>query len=149
MKENFTWSIQKAGYDFDQYDLKGETNYKNFINEFEKFPWENELKKANKYEGKVSPTISVIDEKENKSFWISIAGDENEYGYIIGYIFPKKKKTFFGLGKEKEIRWLEMFLSQDTELIKKLYEYQFNRDYEKLYKELNKLEKFGEMESEN
>ncbi|MDO3695984.1 hypothetical protein QVZ41_14120 [Wenyingzhuangia sp. chi5] len=147
MTENFTWNIQRAGYEFDQYDFKGETDYLNFLNEFEKFPWMNELKKANQNPEKVSPTLSVEDEKEKKTFWVSISGDENQHGYIIGYIYPKMKKSFFGLGKEKEIRWLEMFQTQNIELIKKCYHFQFNREYDKLYIELNQLEKFGEMEA--
>ena len=149
MTENFTWNIQKAGYKFDQYDLKGQTDYQNFIREFEQFPWKEQLKKASENPDKVSPTLSVTDDKENKAFWVSIAGDQNEQGYIIGYIYPKMKKGFFGLGKEKEVRWLEMFLSQDTELIKRLYRLQFDRQYDKLYAELNQLEKFGEMEAKN
>lgn len=149
MTENFTWNIQKAGYKFDQYDLKGQTDYQTFIREFELFPWKEQLKKANENPNKVSPTLAVKDEKESKTFWVSIAGDHKEQGYIIGYIYPKMKKGFFGLGKEKEVRWLEMFLTQDAELIKKLYRLQFDRQYDKLYKELNRLEKFGEMEAKN
>jgi len=68
MTKNFTWNIQKAGYEFDQYDLKGKTDYHPFIKELEQYPWKKELIKANKNPGKVSPTLSVIDEKENKSF---------------------------------------------------------------------------------
>lgn len=149
MTNNFTWNVQKAGYEFDQKDLKGNTDYQNFIREFEQFPWLNELKKANETTGKAEPTLSVIDEKENKIFWASISGNQKEYGFIIGYIYPKKKKTFFGFGKEKEIRWLDMFQTQDTELIKRFFRLQFNREYEKLNSELNKLEKFGETEVDN
>jgi len=149
MTENFTWNIQKAGYEFDQYDLKGKTDYESFIKEFENFPWIDELKKANQNPEKVSPTLSVLDEKENKTFWVSIAGDENEHGYIIGYIYPKMKKGFFGFGKEKEVKWLEMFLTQESKFIKKCYRLQFEREYKKLYSELSQLEKFGEMEAKN
>lgn len=149
MTENFTWNVQKAGYEFDQYDLKGVTDYQTFIREFEQFPWEKELKKSIENPDKVSPTLSVSDEKENKSFWVSIGESQNKSIYIIGYIYPKKKKGFFGLGKEKEVNWLEMFLTQDSELIKKCYRLQFDREYKKLYAELSRLEKFGEMEAKN
>ncbi len=149
MTENFTWNIQKAGYDFDQYDLKGQTDYRNFIREFEQFPWKEQLKMASENPDKVSPTLAVTDDKENKTFWVSIAGDQNEQGYIIGYVYPKMKKGFFGLGKENQVKWLEMFLTQDGELIKRLYQLLFDRQYDKLYAELNQLEKFGEMEAKN
>ncbi len=143
---NFTWNVQKAGYDFDQKDLKGNINYQGFITEFEQFPWLDELKRVKEYPDKVSPTISVVDEKENRIFWVSIAGNQKEYEFIIGYIYPKKKRTFFGFGKEKKIKWLDMFTTKDTELIKSFFRLQFDREYEKLFSELNQLDKFGETE---
>lgn len=54
---------------------------------------------------------------------------------------------FFGLGKKREVRWLEMYQTQNTELVKKCFRLQFEREYGKLYSELNRLEKFGEMEA--
>lgn len=144
--DNFTWNVQKAGYDFDQKDLRGNINYKDLITEFEQFPWLDELKRVKEYPDKVSPTISVVDEKEDRIFWASISGNQREYGFIIGFIYPKKKKTFFGFGKEKEIRWLDMFTTQDSKLIKRLFRLQFDREYEKLFSELIKLNKFGETE---
>ncbi len=143
---NFTWNVQKAGYDFDQKDLKGNIHYQGFITEFEQFPWLDELKRVKEYPDKVSPTISVVDEKENRIFWVSIAGNQKEYEFIIGYIYPKKKRTFFGFGKEKKIKWLDMFTTKDTELIKSFFRLQFDREYEKLFSELNQLDKFGETE---
>lgn len=143
---NFTWNVQKAGYDFDQKDLKGNINFQGFITEFEQFPWLDELKRVKEYPDKVSPTISVVDEKENRIFWVSIAGNQKEYEFIIGYIYPKKKRTFFGFGKEKKIKWLDMFTTKDTELIKSFFRLQFDREYEKLFSKLNQLDKFGETE---
>lgn len=34
MASSLTYDIQQAGYDFDQYDLKGEASYEKFVQEF-------------------------------------------------------------------------------------------------------------------
>ena len=55
----FTYDIQSGGDPFDKYDLKGQTNYSNFITAFDKFPWLDEIDKANSNPGNCSPTLSV------------------------------------------------------------------------------------------
>jgi len=82
----FKWSLQLAGYDHSRADQKGETDYENFINEFRMFPWIEQLETAIKLPDKCAPTLSVKDLKTGKNFWISMAGDRNDHGYLIGYI---------------------------------------------------------------
>ena len=57
--DKFIWNIQWAGSDFDKTDQKGEIHCAAFIKEFEAFPWMEQIEKANRYEDKSSPTISV------------------------------------------------------------------------------------------
>ncbi len=145
--DRFTWNVQLAGYNHDQADQKGETDYESFIQEFESFPWLDQIEEANRYPDKVSPTLSIKDLHTGKDFWISMAGDRTDYGYVIGYVYPKKKKDVLGLGKPVPTRWLEMRLSEDTITVKELVKLFFDRKYGSFETRLRELEDFGQMEA--
>jgi hypothetical protein len=149
MTDKFTWNVQLAGYDFNKYDEKGETTLENFISEFDKFPWIEQIETANKIKKGSAPTLSVKDLKTQTDFWVSMAGDKNEHGYLIGYVHPKTVKGFFGLGKPQEKRWVEIYLTQDNDLVKKCFTMFFNRDTDNFVLTIKKLEKYGEMEAQN
>jgi|SRR5690554_489145 len=146
-QEKFTWNIQFAGYNHNQADQKGETNYNDFINEFDSFPWLDQIEKANQFPDKSAPTVSIKDLKTGKDFWISMSGDRNNHGYIIGYIYPKEKKGFLGFGKPKQIKWLEMRLTEDMQTVKELIKNFFDRNYNEFESKIRRLEDFGQMES--
>ncbi len=145
--DKFTWNVQLAGYNHDQADQKGETNYQNFIKEFDSFPWLDQIEKASQYPDKVSPTLSIKDLKTGKDFWISMSGDRTNHGYIIGYIYLIEKKGFLGLGKPKQIRWLEMRLTENTQTVRKLTKLFFDRNYDQFEPKIRDLEDFGQMQA--
>ena len=148
-EDKFIWNIQLAGYDHDQADQKGEVTYQEFINEFEMFPWIEQIEKANQYPDKVSPTISISDLKTEKDFWISMAGDKNDHEYYLGYIYPKETKTLLGFGKTKTIRWLEMYTTDNQRTVKELIKLYFERDFNKLENSIRSLEEYGQMEAKD
>ena len=148
-EDKFTWNVQKSGYDFDQYDDKGETDYENFISEFEKFPWMKQLDYFKYNQGGCSPTLSVKDLKTGKDFWVSMIGDRNDHDYLIGYIYPKEVTGLFGIGKPKKIRWLKMYLVDDKELVKYCFKLFFIRNHRKLENKIRLLEEYGQMEAQN
>jgi len=148
-KSDFIWNVQLAGYDFDKYDEKGEINYENFVSEFDKFPWIEQIENWQKTKQGCSATLSVQDEKNKKSFWVSIMGDKNDNTFLVGYVYPKAKKGFLGLGKEKQIKWLEIYVAENSQKVKKCFELFFLRDYESLERTINGMEKYGEMEAQN
>jgi hypothetical protein len=147
--DKFTWNAQLAGYDFSKYDEKGETNFQNFIDEYEKFPWLDQLDSYQEIKQGCSPTLSVKDTKTGQSFWVSMAGDRNNNNYLIGYVFPKEKKGLFGFGKPKTVRWLEIYGTHDTEVVKNCFQLFFDRDHSKLKSALSELDLFDEMEAQN
>ena len=147
--DKFTWNIQLAGYDFQKYDEKGETSYDRFIKEFDNFPWIEQLEKRNAMTDGCSATLSVKDLKTGLDLWVSIAGDKDDYDFLIGYIHPKEVKTFFGLGKPKAIRWCEIFRARDVGDIKSSFKYFFNREHHLLENTISRLERFDELESLN
>jgi hypothetical protein len=147
--DKFTWNIQLAGYDFKKYDEKCETTYDNFINEFDKFPWIEQMEKRNTKKEGCSATLSVKDLKGNCDLWVSIAGDKDNYGYLVGYVHPKEVKKFFGLGKAKTKRWCEIYQTQNVNDIKSYFKLFFDRHQEQLENAISKLDKFDEMEAQN
>lgn len=147
--DKFTWNIQLAGYDFQKYDEKGEITYDKFISEIEKFPWIEQMEKWNTIKDGCSATLSVKDLKTNSDLWISIAGDKNNYGYLVGHVNPKEVKGFFGLGKTKTKRWCYIYQTQNINDIKKCFKQFFDRKQEDLETSLSKFEKFDNMEAQN
>ena len=146
---NFTWNIQLAGYDYEKYDEKGQIDSENFITEFEKFPWIEQIKSYEKIQKGCSATLSVNDEGNKTSFWVSIMGNVNDNSFLVGYVYPKMKKGLFGLGKAKEISWLEIFIAKDNEQVKKCFRHYFSNELDKLQSELKTMEKYDEMEAQN
>lgn len=148
-KNDFTWNVQLAGYDFDKYDEKGKINYEGFIAEFDKFPWIEQIENWQKTKQGCSATLSVQNEKNQKSFWVSIMGDKTDNTFLVGYVYPKTKKGLFGIGKEKQIKWLEIYIAENPQKVKKCFELFFNGDYENLERIMTGMEKYGEMEAQN
>jgi len=145
----FTWNIQLAGYDFKKYDEKGEISYDNFISEFDKFPWMEQMEKRNTIKDGCSATLSVKDLNSDCDLWVSIAGDKDNYGYLVGYVHPKEVKGFFGLGKAKTKRWCDIYQTQNVNDIKSYFKLLFERQHQQLENTISKLDKFDSMEAQN
>ena len=149
MTDKFSWNVQLAGYEYTKYDEKGETNFDSFILEFEKFPWIDQIETYNKIQKGCSPTLSIKDHKTGTDFWVSMSGDKNDHRFLLGYVYPKIIKGFFGLGKPKEVRWLEIYLTKDTDIVKNCFKMYLNRETNDLISTIKKLDKFQEMEAQN
>lgn len=105
---SLTYDIQRAGYDFDQYDFKGEASYEVFVQEFRRFPWKEQVGKSN---GGSEPTISVKNSDTKIYYWVSVIGEPDDYAYLVGIVQPKKSKSWFG--KEKEVLWVSIYVSEN------------------------------------
>ena len=147
MIDKFTWEVQLAGYDYQKLDEKGEITLENFISEFEKFPWIEQIESRNNIQQGSAPSLFVNDHKSSTCLWVSMAGDNKEYVYLIGYVYPKIVKDHYGLGKPKEINWVEIYLTDDAELVKRCFKMFFHRETDNLVRRIKKLEMYGEMES--
>lgn len=145
----FTYDVQYGGDAHNKYHFKGQIDYDSFISAFDSFPWIEEIEKANANPKGCSPTLSVKNETDERSFWISMAGDRNEHGYLVGYVYPKTKKGLLGFGKGKTVKWVEIYLTEDKQQIKDYFRFYFNKEYDRLHTEIKKLEKFSEMEAQN
>jgi hypothetical protein len=141
----FSYDIQYGGDPHDKYELKGKTDYDNFISVFDNFPWLYEIEKSNANPKGSSPTLSIKNNNDEKDFWISMSGNRNNHGYLVGYIYSKTSKGLFSLGKEKIKKKLEIYLTADKQQVKDFIMLYFDKKYNQLHSELKKLEKFGEM----
>lgn len=145
-KRVYTWNVQFAGYDFDMYDEKGAIDYNNFVTEFDNFPWIEQVKRYQKIQKGCSATLSVNESLNKTSLWVSIMGDTENNTFLIGYVYPKIKKGLFGFGKEKEIKWAEIFIVENNEQIKRCFKYYFSGEPKLMQSELRTMEKYDEME---
>jgi hypothetical protein len=145
----FTYDVQHGGDPHDKYDLKGQTDYDNFMLAFDSFPWLDEIEKSNANPNGSSPTLSVKNKTDDRDFWVSMAGDRNNHGYLIGYVYPKTKKGLLGFGKTKALKWVEIYLTEDKHQIKVFFKIYFDKNYDKLHSEIMKLEKFRETEAQS
>ncbi|MES2850641.1 MAG: hypothetical protein V4685_16400 [Bacteroidota bacterium] len=143
----FSYNVQLAGYSFDKFDEKGKVEYDKFVTVFDSFPWLEQLDEANLLKEGCSATLSVKASDDNKDFWVSIAGDRQKTIFLVGYVYFKEKKTFFGLGKLKMVRWVDIYEAEDSIQIKYLFGLFFNKKFFELEAELKRLKDFDSMEA--
>lgn len=142
-KTQFTYDIQHAGYEFEQYDLKGKASYDLFLTEFDNFPWQDEVGKSN---GGSEATISVKNKSANVDLFVSVVGKPQKFAYLIGIVDPTVKKVFFGLGKKK-IRWVKIYLTEEAKDVREMFRLFFKNDDLNLKAKLNKLPLFLEQKA--
>lgn len=143
----FTYNIQLAGYPYEKYDEKGKTNLADFIHIFDTFPWLDQLDNYNAIKNGCSATISVKAVGDHNDFWVSIAGNRQKHFFLLGYVYLKTKKGLFGIGKEKVVKWVDIYEIEDKESIKSIFKLFFDKDIDKLKSELLGLKKFDSMEA--
>jgi hypothetical protein len=147
IKPHFTYQVELARYEFGQPDQKGETDYDSFIKSFEEFPWNDQVEKANEIQ-KVSPTLTVNNNEKNEGLWVSAMGDSRAQVFLIGYIYPKQVKGFFGFGKPRSRKWMEIYLTDDRNVVKECFRDFFVGNVDGLRQRFSTLQKYDEMESQ-
>jgi len=144
MADSFTYDIQQAGYRFDQYDLKGNATFEIFKNEFRAFPWKDQV---GNNKGGSEPTISVKNSETNIDLWVSVIGRPDEFAYLVGIVQPKKVKTMFGFGKEKEVNWVTAYVLEQSEWVVEAFQLYFLGKTDELNSRLSSLPIFLEQEA--
>ena len=143
----FTYNIQLAGYSHDKWDEMGETTFEGFKRTFEEFPWAGQLAIYDKLQEGCSATLSVSAPGERKVLWVSIAGDSNKHSFLIGFVYQKERKGLFGFGKEKTIKWVDIYQAEDKPKIIELFGLFFDQQFHTLQSELVQLKKFDSMKA--
>src|SRR5215472_7540919 len=112
MADVYTFEIERAGYEPGRYDKKGEITYQRFIEEFRAFPWIEEIERWKVTRKGVSPTLTVVNSTKSNGYWVSMAGDKNRHAYLLGVVYKKLVKPTFGIGKMREVYWLEIYITE-------------------------------------
>jgi len=141
----FTYTIQLAGSDFNQYDEKGPIDFEGFTNVLYTFPWIEQMQLYNVTKEGASATISVINNITKKVLWVSIAGNENKNTYLIGYVFNKSVKGFLGFGKDKIKRWVDIYSVQSLDEVINFFNLFFSEKDDDLLSTLSLEERFDSM----
>lgn len=94
-----------------------------------------------------SATISVKYERHHKDLWVSIADNSGDPLFLVGYVYPKLKRSYWGLGPHKEVKWVEIYEVENREEVKRLFHLYFNQEFDRLQQGLERLKKFDEMQA--
>jgi hypothetical protein len=144
----FTYNIQLAGYDYNQYDEKGVVDYEEFINVLLQFSWLEQVKLYDDLRAGCSATLSVTNTITNESLWVSVKGNVDEYNFLIGYVYLKNVKSFLGLGKEKTKQWVDIYeVDKVDDIALQFYKYFFKNNIESLTMNLQLEKKFDSMQT--
>ncbi|MEO1652199.1 MAG: hypothetical protein AAFU64_01535, partial [Bacteroidota bacterium] len=142
----FTLSQQLAGASFDEIDRIGEIDYEGFVGYFDKFSWEEQLAEYERKLMGTSATLKVSHSSNSHELWVSAMGNKEDFIFILGFIYPKIRKSFFGLGKSAAYLWMQMYLCANRSLVIQCFQYFFEERRRMLEIELNTLRSFGEQE---
>jgi hypothetical protein len=140
----FTYNLQLAGYDYDQYDQKGPLDCAEFKKVFESFDWLEEIRKIEAIKKGCSTTVSVKNQQDQTELWVSAAGaaEDGSLLFFIGYVYKKDVEG----NSFKEKRWLEIYASEGAQPVYENFELFFSNQPDKLLNNLRRLELYTEME---
>ena len=83
-----------------------------------------------------------------KGFFATEARRHREkYIFLLGFVYLKPKKGLFGLGKEKIVKWVDIYEIEDKDKIKSFYNLYFDKKTDNLKTEFSTLKKFDSMEA--
>jgi hypothetical protein len=129
-------TIQYAGYAFDQYDDQGLMTYQDLMALFDAFPWTEQWQIGARTTTGCAATISA--EQDDETLWVSIATVDGEPVFLLGYVYPKMVKSWLGLGKLRQVKWVDIYEATSIE-IKYYYQLFFDAQTHRLKTELARL----------
>ena len=128
-KNTFTWSLQLAGYDHKHLDQKGIIDLQGFMQEFEKFSWIEQAIDYQELQKGCSATLSIKDQQNDHTLWISSYLNVKDHIFILGFIYPVKPKVFLGINWQNKKYIHEGFETQGINKVKSYIELFFKREY--------------------
>lgn len=96
-----TYSIQKVGYDFEQLDAQGTTDFPSFMTAFDTFPWAAQHGEWSETQDGPIPALVLQHADDQRELWVSALGDEPTCGFQLNSVSMRPRKGLFGMGKEK------------------------------------------------
>ncbi|WP_144107346.1 hypothetical protein [Paraburkholderia sp. BCC1886] len=138
-----TYAIQKAGYDYDQLDSQGSTDFAGFIRALENFPWAAQLALWNETQDGPLPALVLKNEEDQRELWISVLGTELGESFQLNAVSMQEKKGLFGFGKPKMDRTVTTFNVEGRSKVDRLCELLCSREYALLDEEVTRLDQLS------
>ncbi|GAB2871896.1 hypothetical protein GCM10027093_04410 [Paraburkholderia jirisanensis] len=104
-----TYSIQKVGYDYQQLDAQGETDFTSFIAAFEAFPWGEQYREWNETQDGPLPALVLQYKEDGRELWVSALSNDLTRDFQLNSVSMRTKKGLFGIGKETQQQHVETF----------------------------------------
>lgn len=126
--------IQLADFDIEHFETIGELSYEKMCLYLDHFNWKEELKKMENPDA-TFPSVSAVNVYKDTYFYISAAGEPDDFHFVVGLAVKEETKSFLGMDGGKKDRLYEKdFLSLDEakNYLKLFYE----DDYEQMKREL-------------
>ena len=102
-----TYSTQKVGYDYNQLDPEGATDYASFTQAFDAFPWVEQHTQWSVLQDGPLPALVLQHAGDRRELWISALSDAHADGFQLNAVSMRMKKGLFGMGKAKLEQYVE------------------------------------------
>ncbi len=127
-----TYSIQKVGYQFDQLDSQGATDYPSFTQAFDVFPWA--AQHAEWDDTQEGPLLALVLQHadDQRELWVTALSDAHADGFQLNAVSMRMKKGLFGIGKgklEQHVDTIDVDTRADVDTLCRLF---CDRQYDEL-----------------
>ncbi|UEP45719.1 hypothetical protein [Burkholderia sp. B21-005] len=127
-----TYAIQKAGYEFDQLDPQGVTDYASFVRAFDAFPWAAQHAEWDDTQDGPLPALVLQQADDQRELWVTALSDAHLDGFQLNAVAMWMKKGLFGIGKgklEQQVDTIDVDSRADVDTLCRLF---CDRQYDEL-----------------
>ncbi|MDR0244986.1 MAG: hypothetical protein LBJ65_25600 [Burkholderia sp.] len=127
-----TYSVQKAGYDFNQLDPQGATDYVSFVRAFDTFPWVAQHAAWDDTQEGPLPALVLQQADDRRELWVTALTDAHADGFQLNAVSMRMKKGLFGIGKgklEQHVDTIDVETRADVDTLCRLF---CDRQYDEL-----------------
>jgi hypothetical protein len=117
-----TYSIQKAGYDFQQLDAQGGTDFRSFMAAFDAFPWGAQYAEWNETQEGPIPALVLQETDDRRELWVSALSDDLTRSFQLNSVTTRARKGLFGKEKlEQDVATIDVKKRDDVETLCQLF----------------------------
>lgn len=131
-----TYSIQKVGYDFEQLDPQGATDFPSFTQAFDAFPWAAQHAEWDDKQDGPLPALVLQHADDQRELWVTALSDAHADGFQLNAVSMRMKKGLFGIGKgklEQQVDTIDVRKRTDVDTLCRLF---CDRQYDELDREV-------------
>lgn len=132
-----THAIQKVGYDHQQTDAQGETNFVAFLQAIDAFPWAQQHAEWDVQQEGPLPALVLQNQADLRALWVTALGADLAGEYQLQSVSMQLRKGFFG--KEKMEQDATVVDAHDRTEVDRLCALFCDGQYEALDREVARL----------